>query len=155
MSNPKNQRILSYILQGIAAVILAQTLFFKFTGAAESRYIFTQLGAEPWGRVASGLIELVASVMLLMPRTAALGALLSLGVMTGAIGSHLTRLGIVVLNDGGLLFGLAVIVWLSSATILWIRRTQIPILGFLFIRHDPSACSDHGCETQNQNAQTH
>src|SRR5262245_16716357 len=107
MSPPKAHTIVSWILQLLAAAILAQTLFFKFSGAAESKYIFTTVGAEPWGRVATGCVELVAVILLLIPRFVSLGALLSCGLMLGAIGAHLTRLGIVVQNDGGLLFGLA------------------------------------------------
>lgn len=121
--------IVSWILQVVVAGILLQTLFFKFTGAPESKYIFEKLGMEPWGRYASGAAELVASVLLLVPRTAACGAIVALGVITGAIGSHLTKLGIVVQDDGGLLFGLALVVALSSATILVIRRRQIPVIG--------------------------
>ena len=120
---------LSWVLQLSAAAILAQTLYFKFTGAEESRYIFSTLGVEPWGRIATGIAELLAVLLLLSGRAAALGALLSLGLMTGALGSHLTRLGIVVQNDGGLLFGLAVAVFACSAGILVIRRRQIPLPG--------------------------
>jgi len=116
--------VTSWVLQLLAAAILAQTLFFKFTGAPESVYIFTTLGAEPWGRIGSGVAELIACALLLIPATIPLGALLALGVISGAIASHLTRLGIVVQNDGGLLFGLAVTVLACSAAILWIRRGQ-------------------------------
>ena len=84
---------------------------------------------EPWGRIGSGVAELVAVVLLLHPRTAALGAVLSLGVISGAIFSHLTSLGIVVKNDGGLLFALAVAVFVGSAAILFIRRAQLPVVG--------------------------
>src|SRR5579871_1465525 len=86
--------IASWTLRGIAAVILLQTLFFKFTGAKESVYIFSTLGLEPWGRIGSGIVELIASILLLTPRTVAFGAILSLGVISGAIVSHLTKLGI-------------------------------------------------------------
>ena len=55
-----------------------------------------QVGLEPWGRYASGVAELFAAILLLFPRTTATGALLAAGVMIGAIGSHLTKLGIVV-----------------------------------------------------------
>jgi hypothetical protein len=120
--------MISWIFQLIAAVILFQTLFFKFTGAEESVYIFSTLGIEPWGRIGSGMVELVAVVLLLVPRTVTLGALLSLGIISGAILSHLTRLGIVVKNDGGLLFALAVIVFACSLAVLVLRRQQIPIL---------------------------
>src|SRR6184192_3355769 len=85
MELTKTQSITSWILQLIAAVILFQTLFFKFTGAEESKYIFQTLGMEPWGRISSGFAELIATVLLLVPRTVTLGALLSLGVISGAI----------------------------------------------------------------------
>jgi hypothetical protein len=120
--------------QVVAAAILFQTLFFKFTAAPESVYIFSKLGLEPWGRIGSGIAELIACVLLLVPRTAALGALLSLGVISGAIVSHLTRLGIVVMNDGGLLFGLALVVFACSAVVLWLRRGELPVIGSRFHR---------------------
>jgi len=117
--------ILSWTLQFVSAAILFQTLFFKFTAADESVYIFKTLGMEPWGRIGSGVAELVACVLLLVPRTVPLGALIALGVISGAILSHLTKLGIVVEDDGGLLFALALTVFASCATILIIRRRQL------------------------------
>lgn len=119
----------SWLLQIIVAIILLQTLFFKFTGAEESVYIFSTLGLEPWGRYASGIAELIAAILLLVPGYAACGALLSLGVISGAILSHLTRLGIEVKGDGGLLFGLAVTVFVCSLLILVIRRGDLPLVG--------------------------
>src|SRR6266446_3484466 len=107
----RTEQIVSWICRIVAAVILAQTLFFKFTGAEESIYIFTKVGLEPWGRYGSGAAELIAAILLLTPRFAWAGALLSLGVMTGALISHLTVLGVVVKGDRGLLFGLAVTVF--------------------------------------------
>lgn len=128
----RNTNLVSWLLQLIVAGILLQTLFFKFTGAAESVYIFTQLGAEPWGRIGSGIVELIASVLLLLPRTVTLGAILALGTISGAILSHLTKLGIVVQGDGGLLFGLAIVVFVCSAAVLWRRRREIPVVGSWF-----------------------
>jgi hypothetical protein len=122
----------SWILQLLAAGILLQTLFFKFTGAEESVYIFSTLGIEPWGRIGTGLAELIAAVLLLAPRTAPAGAVLTMGLMTGAIFSHLTVLGIAVKGDGGLLFGLAMIVFAASAIVVVIRRGQIPVVGPYF-----------------------
>lgn len=119
---------LSWVLQVIVAAILAQTLFFKFSAAEESVYIFSRLGIEPWGRIASGVAELIACVLLLTPRTVPIGALLALGVISGAIVSHLTKLGIVVKDDGGLLFGLAVIVFAGSLAILGLRRQAVQAL---------------------------
>jgi uncharacterized membrane protein YphA (DoxX/SURF4 family) len=128
----RKRNLISWILQVLAAAILFQTLFFKFTAAEESVYIFSTLGMEPWGRIGSGVVELIACVMLLVPRTVPLGALLSLGVISGAIFSHLTRLGIVVKNDGGLLFGLAVVVFVASAVVLLLRRRELPVVGYRF-----------------------
>jgi uncharacterized membrane protein YphA (DoxX/SURF4 family) len=124
--------VASWISRTVAAVILLQTLYFKFTGAEESVYIFTKVGLEPWGRYASGVAELFAAVLLFFPRTTWLGALIAAGVMTGAIGSHLTRLGIVVKDDGGLLFALAVIVLVTALVTLFIHRRQIPFIGNVF-----------------------
>src|SRR5258707_2417277 len=120
--------ILSWLLRLVAAVILLQTLFFKFTGASESVYIFTKVGAEPWGRIGSGVVELIAAVLLLTPRFTWLGSVLAVGVMAGAILSHLTVLGIEVQGDRGLLFGLAVTVFVSSAVNLVLHRYAIPLI---------------------------
>ena len=99
--------VFTWIIKLIAVVILVQTLFFKFTGAEESIYIFTKLGVEPFGRIGSGIFELIASILILIPRTTLLGAVLGMGVMAGAIVSHLFILGIDVQNDGGLPFYLS------------------------------------------------
>jgi putative oxidoreductase len=114
----------SWIAQIVAVIILGQTLFFKFTAAPESVDLFRRLGAEPWGRIGSGIVELIALVLLLIPRTVRFGALIGLAVMTGAIGSHLTVLGIESNGDGGLLFGLAIVVFLCCAVVLWLRRPR-------------------------------
>ena len=121
-------RILGWILRLAAAGILLQTLFFKFTGAEESVYIFSTLGAEPWGRYLSGIMELVASLLLLYSRTVWLGALIAMGVMAGAIMSHLFVLGIEVMGDGGLLFGLGIGVFVMCGALLWMHRKEIPVL---------------------------
>jgi hypothetical protein len=121
--------VVSWGLQLLVAGILLQTLFFKFTGAPESVYIFTKVGAEPWGRIGSGIVELIAAVLLLTPALVPLGAILTLGVMGGAILSHLTILGIDVQGDGGLLFALALIAFTGSLAVLAIRRTQLLVIG--------------------------
>ncbi len=115
----------SWALQILAALILGQTLFFKFTGAEEARFIFETLGVEPWGRYFAGVMELVAVVLLLIPRTAVFGAALAVGLMLGAIASHLGPLGVQVLDDGGLLFGLAIVTLVASVGVLVLRRRQI------------------------------
>jgi len=121
--------ILGWALRITAAVILLQTLFFKFTGAPESVYIFTKVHAEPWGRIGSGIVELIAAVLLLTPRFNWLGSLIAVGVMAGAIASHFTVLGIEVQGDKGLLFALALIVFIASAANLALHRAEIPVIG--------------------------
>ena len=149
MQRARIHRLIDRALRLIAALILFQTLFFKFTGAEESVYIFSTLHMEPWGRIGSGVAELVACVLLLLPRTVVLGALLSVGVIAGAILSHLTFLGIEVQGDGGLLFGLAVAVLGASLGILWLRRTEIPFVGERFVprRHGHRGPSSIAAQT--------
>lgn len=129
---PRTHNLVAWGLQLVVAGILLQTLFFKFTGAAESVYIFSRLGAEPWGRIGSGVVELAAAILLLAPGTASIGALVTIGVLSGAILSHLTVLGIEIMDDGGLLFGLAVGASAASAVIVILRRSEIPLVGRLF-----------------------
>jgi uncharacterized membrane protein YphA (DoxX/SURF4 family) len=127
-STSRVQAVISWICRIVAAVILLQTLFFKFTAAPESVYIFTKVGAEPWGRIGSGVVELIAAILLIIPRTTWMGAVLAMGVMAGAIVSHLTILGIEVQGDGGLLFALALAVFVTSAVVLFIHRRAVPFL---------------------------
>jgi len=131
MEHSKSFVIASWILRGIAAVILLQTLFFKFTGAKESVYIFTTLGMEPWGRIGSGIAELIAAVLLLLPQTVVFGAIMSLGVISGAIFFHLTKLGIALplVDDHGELFALAVVVFVCSLAVLIMHRQELPLVG--------------------------
>jgi hypothetical protein len=135
----KAQSLASWLLQLTVAGILLQTLFFKFTAAEESVYIFSTVGqfvgvpaVEPWGRIGSGVLELVASILLLVPATASLGAILTIGAMTGAVVSHLFILGIEVKGDGGLLFSLALAALTGSLIVLILRRAQIPVVGRFF-----------------------
>lgn len=108
----------------IPTLILWQTLYFKFNGAEESIYIFTTMGLEPWGRYLTGITELIAGVALLIPRYSWIGAVLAAGIMAGAIFSHLTTLGIVVLDDGGYLFGLAITVFIFSLIVLYSEKNK-------------------------------
>jgi uncharacterized membrane protein YphA (DoxX/SURF4 family) len=114
------------VIRLLAAVILLQTLFFKFTAAEESVYIFSTLGLEPGGRIAIGVLELVASILILIPNTTGYGALLALGLMTGAIYFHLTKLGLSVQSDGGQLFIYALVVLICSIFLLIVYKKQIP-----------------------------
>lgn len=131
-TNSSAVNIFSWVLRLVAGGILLQTLFFKFTAAPESVYIFTKVHAEPWGRIGSGIIELIAVVLLLWPRFTWLGSLLALASMGGAILSHLTLLGIEVQGDKGLLFGLAVTTFLATAINLYLHRSEVPVVGRRF-----------------------
>ncbi len=120
----KLQTIISWALRLIAAIILLQTLSFKFTAHPESVELFTKLGVEPWGRIGTGVIELITGVLLLIPATAFIGGFLSFGLMSGAILSHLTVIGIESKGDGGQLFMLAIIVLACSLVIMWLHKQQ-------------------------------
>lgn len=109
----------------VVAGILVQTLFFKFTAAPESVYIFSAIDAEPWGRIASGFAELIAAILILIPATVWIGALLSLGIISGALTAHFTTFGIEVMGDGGTLFILAIIVFTGSVYLLYRKRMNI------------------------------
>jgi putative oxidoreductase len=143
---PKGLVVLDWLCRIAAAIILLQTLFFKFTAAPESVYIFTKVGglvhanlsfvaiatAEKFGRLGSGVMELIAGILLITPRKVWAGAVLAMAATFGAIATHLTVLGIDVLGDKGLLFGLAITVFITSATALYIHRSQVPFVGKLF-----------------------
>lgn len=117
-----------WIVKLTAVIILVQTLFFKFTGAEESVYIFQTLGIEPYGRIGSGVVELLASIFILIPRTTLLGAILGLGTMTGALFSHIFILGIEVKDDGGTLFALAITTLICCLVIVYNQKNKIPDL---------------------------
>lgn len=116
------------ILRIIVAIILIQTLRFKFTAHPDSVYIFTKVGLEPVGRIGIGIIELIAGILLFIPKTIWLGAALTIGVIGGAIFMHLTQLGIEVNNDGGVLFITAVITFVLASIILYLYRKTIPFI---------------------------
>jgi uncharacterized membrane protein YphA (DoxX/SURF4 family) len=114
----KYSNILLWICRLLAAIIMLQTLYFKFSAAEESVYIFSQLGIEPWGRIGSGIVELIASALILYPPLTVYGAVLALGTMSGAIAAHIFKLGISVQGDGGQLFIYALLVFVCSAVLL-------------------------------------
>ncbi|WP_108246189.1 DoxX family protein [Muricauda brasiliensis] len=128
----KTKSIINALLKIIPAIILLQTLFFKFTAAPESVYIFEQLHMEPWGRIGLGIVELIVAVLILIPKTTWLGALLGIGIMLGALFSHLTLLGVVVQDDGGILFILALVTFIFCLILTWQRRFEIPFIKNLF-----------------------
>jgi uncharacterized membrane protein YphA (DoxX/SURF4 family) len=118
------KNIISWVLRIAAAAILLQTLYFKFTGHPESVELFTKLGVEPWGRIGTGVIELITGIVLLIPATAFVGAFLGMGLMSGAILSHLTVIGIESKGDGGQLFMLAIIVMILCIAIALMHKQQ-------------------------------
>ena len=116
-------------LRIVVAIILVQTLRYKFTAHPDSVYIFTSVGLEPYGRIGIGVLELIAAILILIPKTVWLGSLLSLGIISGAILIHLTSLGIEINGDGGILFYMAIVVFVLSFILLWINRKSIPFIG--------------------------
>ncbi|WP_299442166.1 DoxX family membrane protein [uncultured Aquimarina sp.] len=116
---------LPLVLRIVVAIILIQTLRFKFTAHPDSVYIFSKVGLEPYGRIAIGISELIAGVLILIPKTVWIGATLTLGVIGGAIFMHITKLGIEINGDGGILFITAMLTFILSAIILWIKRKEI------------------------------
>lgn len=121
--------VFEWLLSILVAFLLLQTLFYKFSGSDESVYIFMQIGMEPWGRYLVGTIELIAGLLILSNKFRVWGALLSAGVISGAIVFHLTSLGIEVMNDDGLLFYYAVTVFVASILVLLLRKKDIPFIG--------------------------
>jgi uncharacterized membrane protein YphA (DoxX/SURF4 family) len=117
------------LLRITVAILLVQTLRFKFTAHPESVYIFSKIGIEPYGRVGIGIFELIAAILLLVPKTVWAGALLTLGIISGALLMHITILGIEVNEDGGLLFYMALLIFVLSLAILWMNRKNLPFIG--------------------------
>ncbi len=117
--------ILLWVLRIVPALIMLQTLFFKFSASEESVYIFSVVGIEPWGRITTGVFELIASLLLLYPRTTYVGALLGAGLMSGALLMHFTLLGYEVKGDGGLLFIYALVVFVCCLLLLYFERKQV------------------------------
>ena len=120
----KLPNILLWILRLLAAFIMLQTLYFKFTGHEQSVRLFTQLGMEPWGRIGTGVFELIASILILFPRTTGYGAVLGLGLMSGAIFFHLTKLGIKFDGDY-VLFLYALIAFICCLILAYYYRQQL------------------------------
>ena len=122
-----------WVLRIIASVILLQTLFFKFSAADESLYIFSKLGIEPWGRIGSGIVELIAGILILYPKTTIYGAIISIAVMTGAVTLHLTVLGIEILGDHDQLFAYACIETCTCLILLYLDKGKVLVLKNKFL----------------------
>lgn len=121
----KSVKITNRVLAILSAIILLQTLYFKFSAHPDSVQLFTELGMEPFGRLGIGIFELIAGILLLYPKTTAYGSLLSLGIISGAVFFHLFILGIEVNGDGGSLFGMALAVFISSTILVLINRNKL------------------------------
>ena len=128
------KKYLSIILKVVAAAIMLQTLFFKFTGAQESVDLFTKIAGENEAamRIGTGIVEFIASALLFIPKRTWMGALLAAGTMSGAVMSHLTILGIEHNGDGGALFISAIATLVASGILLILNRKDIPIIGSKF-----------------------
>lgn len=124
----KHRSIVVVVLRYTAAIILTQTLYFKFTGHEESVFIFAAVGMEPWGRYLIGVLELGAAVLLIIPGIYWMGGLMGMGLMAGAIFLHITKLGIDVRGDNGYLFFLAIAVFTASFLVVWSKKEEIPLL---------------------------
>lgn len=124
MKHPK----LTLTAQGVAAMLLLMASIGKFSGDPGSVEVFVSLGMEPTGRYLIAAIELVAALLLMSP-LAALGSVIVVGVMCGAIIAHVTQLGLVVNDDGGMLVGMLAAVLLCSVYVLVSRRKELPIVG--------------------------
>ncbi len=119
------KKIIDWVLRLLAAIIMVQTLYFKFSAAPESVDIFTKVGIEPWGRIGTGIAELIASILLLIRSTVVFGAAMGVGIMLGAVAAHLFIIGIVSHNDGGLLFAYAMTVLVSCAILVVTRKHEL------------------------------
>jgi len=124
----KTKNIISWALRLTVAIILLQTLYFKFTAHPDSVHIFSALGIEPWGRIGLGIVELITALLILIPKTKIIGMINSLGIIIGAVFSHLLVLGVTVGNDGGSLFTLAIIVFIASTLFLILHKSEVLIL---------------------------
>lgn len=121
----KTKQIVLLLLRLTVAVIFLQTLYFKFTAHPDSVYIFTALGAEPYGRIGLGLLELFTAILILLPRTQLFGMLASLAIILGAVASHIVVIGIAIKNDGGGLFILALIVLIATSIFLYLQKNEL------------------------------
>lgn len=130
----RTKKIFSWVLRLLAAIILLQTLFFKFTASPESVYIFSAVKLEPWGRIGTGVAELIAAILLLIPSTIVWGAIMGIGIMLGALATHLFVLGIEVKNDGGQLFIYGLIVLTACIILLIQNRQQLFLLKAKWIK---------------------
>jgi putative oxidoreductase len=122
----RKQHVITWICSLVAAGIMIETVFFKFTAAPESVYIFSKMGTEPWMRWVQGIWELLASIGLLWPRLRWAGGILTTGAMLAAILSHMTWLGYSIQGDAGLLFGMAIVTFTCGVTVMWTHRHHIP-----------------------------
>ncbi|MEB2777933.1 DoxX family protein [Algoriphagus sp. D3-2-R+10] len=117
--------ILSWVLRLLASGILLQTLYFKFGAHPDSVALFSQLGVEPIGRIGLGIAELITAILIVVPKTTAVGAITGVFLMLGAIFSHVFIIGIEFRGDGGALFSLAITCFLACLILCVILKNQI------------------------------
>jgi len=131
--------IVSWILQALIILILLMAgPIPKLTGDEGAIALFTELGAEPIGRYVVGALEAIAMILLIVPKTTATGAVLTAGLMFGAIMGHIIKLGISISADvhpgleGPSMFIMASVAFIASLIIIILRRAQLPIIGAKF-----------------------
>ncbi len=132
----KATNIISWCLRIVIAVIFLQTLYFKFTAHPDSVYIFSQLGAEPYGRIGLGIAELITAFLILLPRTKIIGLFLSFGIICGAIFSHLLVIGTNIAGDSGGLFALALVIFVACIALFYLHRNEIQLLINTFSKNE-------------------
>ena len=131
--SPTVTRLLPWPPALFIAWVFLWYLQYKFTGHPGSVHLFniltTWLGFEGYEavmRIGTGTAELFASLLILYPRTQAIGGLISTGIMTGAIFFHVVSpLGIDPYNDGADLFKKACAVWVLGLFIAVLRRDDL------------------------------
>ena len=121
--------VLLWACQILAAAVIGFAGVTKLLSTEGNVHIFTELGMEPVGRYLIGVLETAAALLLLTRGFAALGALLTIGMMCGATIAHATVLGFSVQGDGGLHILLLVLVWLTATPVLIVRRRTLPLIG--------------------------
>ena len=120
----KKTSLLSFVIRIAISLIYLQTLYFKFTAHPDSVYIFSKLGLEPYGRIGIGMLELIVAILLVLNKTKLLSIIVSLGIITGAIASHLLVIGITIKEDHGGLFTLAIIIFTLNIVLIYLHKTD-------------------------------
>lgn len=126
----KAEKLISIVFQIIAALILANAAFGKFSGNEMSVHVFHELNILET-RIVIGIIEVLAA-LLLLSKIPQYGALLGFGTMLGALIAHVSILGMEIHGDGGQMVMMMAVVLLSSIIVMWINRRRMPFVGHTF-----------------------